>query len=506
MGTKKIKWLCLLLATLMMVSAFAACGQTSEDPKDESSTGAGTADSGTVNETETLDEAKAALDEIGKFEYGKDRDFAVLYSTRFENEIVGLNEKVDAEGGNSQVINDAVYTRNSLLEDICGLTFTYIDRDDGGLISMAQNEASAPTGDFQLIDGMINSSASLATGNYLYDYNELGVDLDAPWWDSGTADFVLAGGVYFMCGTLNIGDDGVTYVLIFNKEMRKTYANTVPNPYDTVRNWEWTLDHFNTIIQGVSSENGDGKWNELDTYGFITTWEYGNTFYLGSDLRYVINDESVDEPYLYLAEGANMEKALNVLDLAQTIYHDNNASFMSPPGQEGLGVTAFKESRGMFFGEIVNHLATLNKEMDGEYGIVPVPKYDKAQEFYRTWSHDSGSTFSVTSAIPEKDKDMIGDILTVYAILSHQHLKPAYYDTVLTSRNVRDADSAEMMDLIFQNRVCDMGFYFPQDLGFYNLFKSSVNDENVPFSSSYERTAKSFPQKMARILRKLEKN
>jgi hypothetical protein len=141
---------------------------------------------------------------------------------------------------------------------------------------------------------------------------------------------------------------------------------------------------------------------------------------------------------------------------------------------------------------------------DGNYGVLPVPKYDKAQEFYRTWTHDSGSAFSVTSAVPEKDAEVIGQIMSAYAILSHQKLKPAYYDTMLKSRGVQDAESAEILDLIFQNRVYDLAFYF--DLGFYDVFKTNVNNANSEkFASSYSAAAKGFDRKLKSILRKLEK-
>ncbi len=229
--------------------------------------------------------------------------------------------------------------------------------------------------------------------------------------------------------------------------------------------------------------------------------------FLGCDLRYILNDDSVDEPTLFLSDQSKMEKALDVLDLAQAIYHENHATFMSPPGQEGLGVTAFKENRGMFFGEVVSHIATLNAEMKGDYGIVPVPKYDVEQEHYRTWTHESGSTFSITSSAPAADKEVLGQIMTAFAILSHQHVKPAYYDTVLTSRNMRDADSAEMMDLIFANRVYDMAFYFrgAGQFGFYDLFKTAVNDDSDSFTSSYEgQTGRRFTKTMESLLRKLK--
>ena len=493
MKTKLTKLSCLILAGILLVSVLASCA-------DLGGNGDNTGDKGT-SEIETGDKVQEALDALGEIDWGGE-EFAVLYNAMFKGEVYGVNETVDKEGGSSQVINDAVYERNSLLEDRCNLTWATVEKDDGSMSTAISNEASAPTGDFQLIDHRLGGCANAATGGYLYNLYDLGVNLEGDWWDSGTAEFVLAGGVYFMSGSLNYADDGVTYVLIFNKDMRKTYSNTVPDPYQTARDGEWTLDYFYSVIQGISAESGDGKWDEKDTYGFINTWEYGNTFFIGSDLRYIDNTNE-DEIKLVLADKAQMEKALKVLDLSQSIYHDNNASYMSPPGQEGLGQTAFKENRGLFYGEVVNHLTPLVQEMDNEFGILPVPKYDKAQQFYRTWTHDSGSSFGVTTAIPEDDAETVGNILEAYALLSHQYLKPAYYDITLTSRNIHDSESAEMMDLMFSNRVYEMSFYF-NSFGFFELFKSSTNSNTDDFSSKYAATAKNFDKRLKTLLRKLE--
>lgn len=496
--TLKLSALLLALTMLLPLATFVACSDPEEDPDSEQTSG----EAGT--EAATADPVQEALDDLGEIDWGGE-DFAVLYNASFKGEVYGENGEVGDDNESSQVINDAVYNRNSLLEDRCNLKWVTIEKEAASMGTSIQNEASAPTGDFQIIDHRLGDSASLATSGYLYNLYDLGMDLEGEWWDSGTAEFVLAGGVYFMSGSLNFVDDNVTYVLIFNKEMQKTYQNTVPNPYETVRNWEWTLEYFNRVIQGVSADNGDGTWNELDTYGFINTWEYGNTFFIGSDLRYINNTNSDGEITLFLTDGAQMEKALDVLELSQAIYHNNNASFMSPPGEETKGQTAFKENRGLFYGEVVSHLTPLTQEMDGEFGILPVPKYDKAQEFYRTWTHASGSTFSVTSAIPEGQAETVGQILEAYAILSHQYLKPAYYDIMLTSRNVHDAESAEMMDLMFSNRVYEMSFYF-DSFGFFNLFKTATNDNADNFSSQYTAQAKSFDRKLKTVLKKLEQN
>ncbi len=500
-----IRSLSAILAAMMLTASFAACANTAEDEETtpESVTNAvGTSgESGPAGTEPETDAAEYALEQLGEIDFGG-RTFGVLYQGVFKSEIYAEDMASDSEGGTAQVINDAVYTRNSLLEDLCKLELAYIERDDASISNMVQNESAAPTGDFQLIDAYTFYNASLAISNHLADLTVLGTELEGEWWDKGTADFVLKGGVYFMSGSPNFDDDNKTYVMIFNKELRETYANTVPNPYDTVRDSKWTLDYFNKIIQGISAEDGSGTWDALDTYGFVTTWEYGTTLFHGSDLRYILNNAETDMPTLYLGDKSRMEKALEVIELSQKIYHENHATFMSPGGQENLGTTAFTEGRALFFGDTCMYLAHFNSTMTGEYGVLPIPKYDEDQEFYRTWTHSSASSFSITTSVAEDDREVIGQILTAYAILSHQHVKPAFYDTVLTSRNVHDVDSVEMLDILFSNRVYDMAFYF--ELGLSDLVKNAVNDNTTSFSSAYTRATNKFDTKIERFLGKLE--
>lgn len=496
MNSKFLRILALLLSLVFMVSCFAACGDTKEDDPKESK-------DENNSEAETLDAASQALADLGDVNWGNET-FGILHMDGFKNEVYGENGVVDKESGAAQVINDAVYERNVLFEDFCHLKLETISKDAASVEQSMRNEATTATGDFQMIDYRLGGTANMALSGMCYNFLDMDVDVDQPWWDTGTADFCLAGNIFFMSGDVNFADDNVTYVLIFNKKLQ---ADTgTPDPYKTVKDWEWTLEYFNNIIQNISSDsNGDGKWDENDTYGFVTTWEYGNTFFIGSDLKYIVNDRNSDAPTLFLDD--KMDKALTVLDLSKQIYHNNNASYMSPPGQEAKGLSCFKGGRALFYGEVASYLAQLNADMEGDYGVLPVPKYDKAQEFYRTWTHGSGSCISVTSAISEDKAELVGDIVEAYAILSSQKVKPAYYDIMLTSRNIRDAESAEMLDLIFQNRVYDMSAYFSSQFGNFweQTIKTSVNNNDDKFSSKYRSAAKNFDKKVQKLLNTLEK-
>ena len=66
----------------------------------------------------------------------------------------------------------------------------------------------------------------------------------------------------------------------------------------------------------------------------------------------------------------------------------------------------------------------------------------------------------------------IPEILEAISRESKKQLVPAYYDVALQGKITRDEDSKEMLDLIFNNRMYDIGLIF--DIGgfgteFYNL-------------------------------------
>lgn len=176
---------------------------------------------------------------------------------------------------------------------------------------------------------------------------------------------------------------------------------------------------------------------------------------------------------------------------------------MAKIGHETLSRDVFVEERALFYCEAASYLRALAQTMEGDYGVVPVPKFDKAQKNYLTWTHDLGSTLSIpTSIADEIENQQFEEVLETYVILSYQLIKPAYYETMLTHRNVRDPDSSEMLDLIFQNRIYDMAMYFT-DLGFSQLFMNCVVDNADNFSSKYKANSNRFDKLIEKILEKI---
>ena len=277
----------------------------------------------------------------------------------------------------------------------------------------------------------------------------------------------------------------------------------MPDLYQTVKNDDWTLEYFNSIVQNLSTENGDGKWDEKDIYGFSCPSTIGDTFFYGSDLQYVMNSRDMDSPELVLNQ--KMEEALNVLAISRSIVHDNHSSYVAASGSEGLSREVFVEGRSLFYCEAASYLRNLSANMNSEYGVVPIPKYDKAQENYTTWSHPIGSTLSMPTSVAKGGTDMeqFAHVLEMYTILSQKYVRPAYYEVMLTTRNVHDVESSEMLDIIFATRTYDMAIYFGE-LGFSGIFANAVYSSGDNFNSKYAAVSKNFNGNIGRLLKKLK--
>ncbi len=490
-----------LVAALLTSATFVGCADTpTQNPAsgtDITNSPAEVTDTTTEGET---DPVRDALSELRETTDWGDEDFGILYMN-----LSGIKEELEAQEkadsqSSSAVINEAVYNRNVLFEEYAHLNLNLIPVDYANYSNRLMGEVQTGTGDFELCYQTSQTVATLSTSGYYYNFFDLHLDYETPWWDRGPQDFALNGKVFFMNGPFDIYDDDVTFVMLFNKSLRDTYR--IENPYDTVRDGRWTLQHFNELAGGISMESsGDGIWNEFDTYGFATPPSVGTTLFYGAGLQFVNNSPDMESPALALS-GSQMEKALNVLSIARTLVQDNHTTYVAPIGQEGLAKNVFMEGRSLFYCEAALYLRSLNATMDAEYGILPVPKYSVDQEHYTTWVAGVGSSLAIPASVGSQDTAQFANVLEIFAVLSQKFVRPAYYDTMLTTRNVHDAESAEIIDDIFAHRIYDMANYF-SDLGLLDMFAFSVIGADT-FTSDYKKISSTFDIRLNRILSKLD--
>lgn len=108
------------------------------------------------------------------------------------------------------------------------------------------------------------------------------------------------------------------------------------------------------------------------------------------------------------------------------------------------------------------------------------------------------------TAVTDDRATEVGKIIQWYAMLSSEEVKPAFYDVMLTTQNVRDDESAQMLDILFSNRVYEMAFYFVKEFKLYELFRNDVCNNTNVFSSKYKSMTKNFDSKIQKLFKTLD--
>ena len=391
-------------------------------------------------------------------------------------------------------LNDAKLKRYMNVEERFGVTIettlseTVYTTVQGGILS---NDFS-----FDLINMDTRNTSSAALNKLLVNlYDVEYVNLSKPYYDQNYIhDMSYAGKLFSAVTDLTTMDMFVTWIMMYNKNMIERFD--LESPYDLVAKNEWTLDKFNSMLKDVSVENGDGKWDAKDTYGFAAHTGSARNLFYAAGLTICTKDENTDTPVLSL--GDNSERLTLAADLINDILYKDNKTLMNSEIVE-----AFEQGRALFLAEITGYLGRF-REMEDNFGVVPYPKYDKEQTRYYTTNDPCIMVFSVPAYSYKTDQlQRSGIIFEALCCESYNLIRPAYYIDVLSGKQTRDYRDYEMLDLIRNSRVYDFGLFV--DLGsISSVFNTLAGSKNAKVSSVLKSGLKSGAKMLSKTLEKYE--
>ncbi len=462
----KRKLMCAFLAALMLLACLVGCVDA-EEPEELGSD---------TTEVE-VDEYQVALNAIDVDLGGN--DFAVVC----RNDAGNAQNEMLREESSSDPLEQAVYTRNLLLEEKCKINYIVSPVATSAVIETIANDIKGGSGEYSLAMPNMEGAGTMASRGHARDFHELPyIDLEADWWDQGTAEMNIGGKLFWMNSDVNFLAHDVTFLILFSKVLAEKEG--LDNLYETVENQEWTLDVFSSYVEKVTQDaNGDGKYDSNDVFGLIGTSSMGSTMFYASGLKYIQCSED-DDPYLCMTD-SDLLKATDLLDKVLEIFYAGNSTYIVKAGDEGVAKSMFAANQGLFYSEVASYIVNL-KDMSDDFGVLPVPKYDENQENYQTWVHGISSTMVVPVG-PQNGED-ISKVLECMAILSGKHVIPTYYELVLKRKTVRDEESAGMLDIIFSNRTYDLANYY-STLALAGTFQGAVSKGTNSFASSYAKAA-----------------
>ena len=96
------------------------------------------------------------------------------------------------------------------------------------------------------------------------------------------------------------------------------------------------------------------------------------------------------------------------------------------------------------------------RSFNDEYGILPLPKFDEAQERYCSIATDDYSQIAIP--VTCGDKELAGAFLELAGEYSYKYVIPAYYEVAMKGKYLRDDESCQMFDLVIDSAWDDFAY------------------------------------------------
>ena len=383
-------------------------------------------------------------------------------STYFSEEIgYDLYETTDT------VLNEAVKTRNDLMEEKFGVTIVAVPVNN--VRSSVAEDATARTDLYDAAMPFMPGAATLAEEGLLYDLTGFAnyIHLDAPWWDQSANNSLSIGHhLYFTTGDISIMQKIISTAITFNKTMYdQSIADTYGDLYQLVRDHKWTFDTMYEMAKMVTADSdGNAGMADKDTYGMSSSNGDARNYYIASG-QSLIRKNADDLPELYIGTTeASITTAQKILEKMNegTTWMLNCQDYTGQVSNIWvLSLEIFGQNRALFRTTAFSAIKKLRAYTDAsDFGIVPTPLIMEGQDTYYTpaaCDYAYGICIPVSARNPEFSAYMIEEM----CCSAKNTVTPAYYEVTLKHRDSKDAESEEMLDkYIFNNVVYDPGMVY----------------------------------------------
>ena len=472
-----------ILASATLVSSMlmlGSCSDNTDKGPDE-----------TKGEQETLhsDSAYGSLEKT-KF---NNREF-VIYKRTSSDKCDFEVEKITGD-----VLDDALYDRNTIVTEDYGIKFVYYDNTYEKIDEDLKQQVDGGLDEYDLYVGHKYSMKNLAQNNYLYNMADIdSMDLTASWWDALCREnMTVDGKTYLMTGDIFPSSMVITSCLTFNKKMFKD--RNLTEPFALVDEGKWTMAEFSTLLTDVTDDkNGDGKVNPDDDIYGMTTWMMDvpySLFYGMGGMFCIVNEEGL--PELSYNDGDIVDRYEAIYDAIVT----KQSYFITDETEYSKNYEVFSDGRALFCDMTLGKISDFLLDMKDPYGIVPMPKYDGNQKTYLSFVN--GATPLVMIAKTCKDPDFVGTIVDAMGAYNKDKVTPTIFENVTKLKAAQDPDSARMVDKVLENRVYDFAYF--ADLSIAEVVRMQLMKTKPNIASEIGKEGNTSAKKLRTMLNKFSK-
>jgi hypothetical protein len=387
-----------------------------------------------------------------------------------------------AEAETGEPLNDAVYKRNSIVEELLNIKITMIvmaESDESRPNNAVKNAFNAGDDIYDLFTTHMVLGGATAQSGYLKNWGIMPyVDFSQPWWcKSATENLSVGNKIMLALSDFSISANDNAYICLFNKQIQKEWE--VEDLYEVVKSGKWTFDKMHSIVKDIKKDlNGDGQMDENDLYGLVIAADAGtlNFFYAGGN---TVTAKDLDNvPYL----GILTERSAKTFEKTFDICTADFTYYLTQWNREKF-TGMFQNNRAFIQTAIIDMVPEF-RGMDVDFGIIPYPKLDDLQDKYMGFVDGHAQLMGIPAMVREEDK--VGAIVEALSYYSYQYVVPAYYEINLKTKFTRDDESAEMLDIIMDGRVFDFGYVYDNWIIAFQ-FQELIRSKKDSFVSTMEK-------------------
>ena len=461
---KKVVSIALLCALLASVG----CGSSNGGNDTPTTTTAPNSDNTTTAEPEETSEFKAA-----DVKYS-DRDFVIA-----ENDIGDWMQSAFITEENGDVLNDSIYKRNTIVEDLYGINLKGYKIEGGRNsqdLSSIKNSILAGDKEFDIayIPGSLCSKI-FNDPQYIIPLSDVStLDLTHSWWAQNSVEEMTFGGkTVSATGDMIVTTTGSTTVTFFNKKLAEENELDI---YNTVRDGKFTLDYVYETGKSVSQDlNGDTKMDANDDRFGLIVESLNIAHTVNTAGEKLVTKDSDGYPVCNVGSANVVDIVMKYVSIIDDT--DNVISVQDGRITDGGPAGVFNSDRAMFWYTNLQRMKQA-RSFDADFGLVPLPKYEESDEYIGPVGGYWDSWLMIPAT--QDDTDYVGNVVEALGYYSQQYVTPAFIETSVTTKTLRDDDSAEMLEIVLANRSFDAGMYF--GWGYSELLGAAVS-HNSNFAS-----------------------
>ncbi len=445
--------LAILLAALMLL-AIAACGSGNKEQKEtddkiaDPDQGEDTLDMAQILESyhpeDTAESYVESDDET--YDFGG-HEFKFLNSAPIYSMYIYLAP--DATG---DVLDEACVLRNVMAEEKFNITITEETQPYAELAAYAQTLIQSGEDVYDAMYIGCRDLTPLVAESLFVDLMEIDeINIDRIWWDQPLIERNIIGDrLFYATSDLSLMAFEGVWALYFSEGMMEELG--LEFPYQAVMDGKWTIEMLKQYCAEAANLNGDQSFafdvNGSATYGISTMYDKIRYMLYGMNTEYVARDEN--GRYQFTAD--TDDKFTRSWEILIDMWDPADGTGVFAPGGD-LGddgyIGVFINDRTLFLSAELK-AATMLREWEGTFGLLPQAKYDEAQESYESTVFNNVLSFCIPNTNLELERT--GIIVDYLTYESYKSLLPRYYDIHVGLKALTQEESRQSLELIRNSR------------------------------------------------------